>query len=424
MSLFFNRFQFRVASTIELPIVTRSFLRVSVLSTLFLSYGSASRAQQDLTVVLVGQSMIRSDLRATAPDILVAIRPLLSGDVVFTNLEAAIALPGQTAQEGRGFLAPAESLDTLQRLGFNLLALASNHAFDLGRTGIENTLRETTRRGLARAGTGTTVNEASAPAYLHVGNMTIALVASASGLINSGARATPQGPGVNELRVNAGALANEATADLPGAPANTPEPEDARRILQSIRTAKQGANLVIVYQHNHVFGNRSFATLFTEGMSERLAPNEWLRNWVHREVEAGADIVVMHGAPLLHGVELFHGHPIFYDLGNFIYNLPPTLTYIDEPIAWESAIAHLQFHGTSLQSITVKPIVLNRIGRGQPDVRDPHTNNEFLDTRGLPSPASGARATYILDRLAQLSAPLGTRVKVEGDTARIDLTGQ
>ena len=134
MSLFFNRFQFRVAS-IELPTVTRSFLRVSVLSTLFLSYGSASRAQQDLTVVLVGQSMIRSDLRATAPDILAAIRPLLSGDVVFTNLEAAIALPGQTAQEGRGFLAPAESLDTLQRLGFNLLALAGNHAFDLGRTG-------------------------------------------------------------------------------------------------------------------------------------------------------------------------------------------------------------------------------------------------------------------------------------------------
>ena len=56
------------------------------------------------------------------------------------------------------------------------------------------------------------MNEAAEPAYLHVGDLTIALVASASGLINSGARATAQGPGVNELRVNAGPQANEATA--------------------------------------------------------------------------------------------------------------------------------------------------------------------------------------------------------------------
>ncbi|HEY4214838.1 MAG TPA: CapA family protein [Steroidobacteraceae bacterium] len=400
-----------------------AFLRATGLATILLCFGSAARAQEVLTVVLTGQSMIRSDLRATAPDTVAAIRPLLTGNVVFTNLEGAIAMPGQSAQEGRGFLAPPESLDALQGLGFNLLALAGNHAFDLGRTGVENTLRESARRNLARAGIGTTLNEAAAPAYLHVGNMTIALVASASGLINPVARATPEGPGVNELRVNAGTQPNEATADLPGAPANTPESQDARRILDSIRTAKQHADLVIVYQHNHVFGNRSFSTLFSEGMSERLAPNQWLRNWVHQEVEAGADIVVMHGAPLLHAVELFHGHPIFYDLGNFIYNLPPTLTYIDEPIAWESVVAHLQFQGVALQSITLTPLILNRIGRGQPDVHDPHTNNEFLDTRGLPARASGAQATYILDRLAQLSAPLGTKVQVDGETARIDLTG-
>ena len=34
---------------------------------------------------------------------------------------------------------------------------------------------------------------------------------------------------------------------------------------------------MIVYRHNHVFGNYSFATIFTEGMQERLAPNDWLK---------------------------------------------------------------------------------------------------------------------------------------------------
>jgi poly-gamma-glutamate capsule biosynthesis protein CapA/YwtB (metallophosphatase superfamily) len=138
-------------------------------------------------------------------------------------------------------------------------------------------------------------------------------------------------------------------------------------------------------------------------------------------VDAGADVVVMHGAPLLHGVEMYHGRPIFYDLGNFIYNLPPTITYIDEPMAWESVVARLEYRGKALRAITLSPIVLNAIGEGQPDMHDPRANNEFLDTRGLPSVAAGAKARYILERLAALSAPFGTSMEVTGDTARISL---
>ena len=130
----------------------------------------------------------------------------------------------------------------------------------------------------------------------------------------------------------------------------------------------------------------------------------------------------MHGAPLLHGVEIYHGRPIFYDLGNFIYNLPPTLTYIDEPMSWESAVAYVQFQGGKLRSITLQPIVLNAIGTGQPDAHDPRANNTFLDTRGLPAAATGARAGYILGRIARLSEPFGTVMQVHGDTAQIELT--
>jgi hypothetical protein len=50
-----------------------------------------------------GQSMIRSDVRATAPKAVPVIAGLLKGDVVFTNFEAAVALPGQTASEGRPY---------------------------------------------------------------------------------------------------------------------------------------------------------------------------------------------------------------------------------------------------------------------------------------------------------------------------------
>lgn len=374
-----------------------------------------------ITITLAGQSMIRSDLRETAPAEVPIIQGLLKGDVIFTNFEAAVAEKGETVHEGRGFLAPPEALDALKTFGFNLLSLSGNHAFDLKATGVQNTIREADSRKIAHAGTGNNLAEATAPGYLHTPKGTIALIASASGLITPGGSATADRPGVNELRVEAGDKENEATVDLPGAPGNTPNPEDSQRILQSIRDARRHADLVIVYQHNHVFANHSFATIFTEGLPERLAPNDWLKKWTHAEVDAGADIVVMHGAPLLHGVEIYHGKPIFYDLGNFIYNLPPTLTYIDEPMNWESAVAYVQFQGKNLQSISFRPIALNYIGEGQPDVHNAYANNQFLETRGLPTPVTGARAGYILQRLADASKPFGTKMEIKGDTAEIKL---
>jgi poly-gamma-glutamate capsule biosynthesis protein CapA/YwtB (metallophosphatase superfamily) len=374
-----------------------------------------------ITITLAGQSMIRSDIRATAPSAVPVIQDLLKGDVVFTNFEAAIAEKGEAVHEGRGFLTAPEALDALASFGFNLLSLSGNHAFDLKATGILNTIREADSRKIVHAGTGNNLAEATAPGYLHTPKGTIALIASASGLITPGGSATGDRPGVNELRIEAGGKENEATADLPGAPGNIPNQADSQRILQSIRDARQHADLVIVYQHNHVFGNHSFATIFTEGMQERLSPNDWLRKWAHAEVDAGADIIVMHGAPLLHGVEIYRGRPIFYDLGNFIYNLPPTLTYIDEPMSWESVVAYVQFEGKSLRSISFRPIVMNNLGEGQPDAHNPYANNQFLDTRGLPSPATGARAGYILERMADLSKPFGTTIEIKGDTAEIKL---
>jgi poly-gamma-glutamate synthesis protein (capsule biosynthesis protein) len=299
--------------------------------------------------------------------------------------------------------------------------LSNNHAFDLKEAGVDNTLREVERRGIVHAGVGKTLAEAAAPAYLSVGNMTVALVASASGLIAAGGAARADARGVNELRVMAGDVVNEANADLPGAPANVPNQEDAARILKAIREAKSRADVVVVYQHNHVFGNKSFNTIFSEGMAERLEPNKWLRDWTHAEVEAGADVVVMHGAPLLHGVEIFRGKPIFFCLGNFIYNVPPALTYISEPMSWESVVAYLEFRGKTLQSIALRPVALNYVGNGQPDVHSQYTSNEFLHTRGLPSPAEGAQARYILERIADYSKPFGTRIAIDEAGARIEL---
>src|SRR5215468_382774 len=100
--------------------------------------------------------------------------------------------------------------------------------------------------------------------------------------------------------------------------------------------------------------------------------------------------------------------PLLYDIGIFLYNVPRTLTHIHEPMNFQSAVAQLEYQGRTLRAITMRPIVMNVLGQGQPDVQDPRATNPFLFTRGLPAPATGAEAGYILERLAEFSRPFGT----------------
>src|SRR5260370_35367569 len=127
--------------------------------------------------------MVRSHIRATTPEEVPVIQGLLKGDVVFTNLESAVAEKGETVHEGRGFLTPPEALDALKTFGFNLLSLSGNHAFDLKATGIQNTIREADSRKIVHAGTGNNVAEAVAPGYLHTPKGAMALIARSSVVI-------------------------------------------------------------------------------------------------------------------------------------------------------------------------------------------------------------------------------------------------
>jgi len=152
-----------------------------------------------------------------------------------------------------------------------------------------------------------------------------------------------------------------------------------------------------------------YMKIITEGMDHHLCVLDHFSNdsmTISGRTERQSHIVVMHGA--LHGVEVYHGPPIFFDLGNSIFQVPPPDTLFDEPILWESVVAYVEFQGRNLQSITFRPIAQSKIGEGQSDVHDEHTDYLFLQTRGLPKLATREQAHYILERLADLSRLFGT----------------
>src|SRR5262249_25387111 len=109
------------------------------------------------TIALLGQALIRHDLRRESPESFERMREFLKGTTfVFTNFEAAVqtSLDIRAAKTGLIHNAEPDTLDCLREMGVNLLALASNHAPDLGARGLTATINEAKQRGMITAGTG------------------------------------------------------------------------------------------------------------------------------------------------------------------------------------------------------------------------------------------------------------------------------
>ena len=169
-------------------------------------------------------------------------------------------------------------------------------------------------------------------------------------------------------------------------------------------------------------------------MPERLAPNPWLVKWTHDEIDAGADIVVMHGAPLLHGVEIYRGRA---DL------LRPRQLHL-QPAA--DADLHRRADGVgerrrvvqfdpdpelvAVRGETTPEVDLAAAGRDEPDRRRAAGRAQPVRQQRVSPHARPAgsgdrrRAGYILQRLADASKPFGTTIEIRGDTATIAVGGR
>jgi poly-gamma-glutamate synthesis protein (capsule biosynthesis protein) len=156
-------------------------------------------------------------------------------------------------------------------------------------------------------------------------------------------------------------------------------------------------------------------------------PADFLRDFAHRMVEEGADIVVGHGPHLLRGIEIYEGKPIFYSLGNFlgqnelVYKLPAdsyeefrvdpletpsqvfrSRTQNDQKSFpadkrfWQTIMPVCSFEEGELADIELVPVSL---GHG-----------EISHRRGRPKMAGSEEASEIFTRFEKLSAQFGTEL--------------
>ncbi|MER8665119.1 CapA family protein [Mesorhizobium sp. M1148] len=81
--------------------------------------------------------------------------------------------------------------------------------------------------------------------------------------------------------------------------------------LSDIRHAAAQGDFVIAYLHHHHW---------EPGWQD--VPR-WVQSFARMCIDAGANLFVSHGAPVLQAVEIYNGAPIFYGLGNFLFHVHP-----------------------------------------------------------------------------------------------------
>ena len=441
------------------------------------------------TLALTGDSMITRRGVVSPEEDAQKLQQLIGGaDVAFTNLEVVasdLADPAyEDSRQGRDsaafhssgaftppLIAPAAVLDELVGLGIDVVAFANNHTLNLGVDGMIDTVRELRRRGLPCAGVGTTLSAASMPVFVDVPGGSVAVVACTATFTPGDEATRPSDalrgrPGLNPLRhrTRLGVTDSQLEAiaeahrqlgfdeelgylrdmrflgpDAAGErtlfgstffAADPPRVEtscvqaDLDRICRWVREAKARAETAIVSMHSH------------ENGTTLVEPADFLVEFAHAVIDAGADVVVGHGPHRVRGIEFYRGRPIFYSLGNFIGQFElmsglashtydvfgaaddripheiiggDRLGFADDEQYWRSVVPVLGFDNGRLDRIELHPITL---GFSAP-----------LPRRGRPALARGEQAAAVLDDLRRLSAPFGTSISATGDAVIVELPG-
>ena len=397
--------------------------RVIVLVAVLVTACAGPPTEPDVRLVLAGQALIKKDPRIRWGDAYNTLRPMLEGaDVAFTNFEMAVlpadrcgvpadyevsfgtpSLPagGRPGNSGGPHAVEPEVMDFLADLGFNLMSLSNNHAWDLGDCGVAATRAAAEASGVAYAGTGEDISQASAPGYLTVGDFTIALVAATTS---------------HDERSAIGHAVNGVW---------TGRQEDWDRSLAAVRDAAANADFVLFYQHFQIdldeFSETSTGDSTGDGHVWVDDVAQWQGDFARAVLDAGASMYLGHGHRAFDGVEVYDGKPLLRQLGGFAYQgLNPVIGGYDEHRPWEGLIAEAIIREGRVVRLEFTPLDLDE---GE-TYRSDHDDLEFLSRRGLAQVASGAQADSILRRLRDLSATYGTALEVSGSKVILDIEGR
>lgn len=205
--------------------------------------------------------------------------------------------------------APPENLSLLREMGFSVATLASNHIFDQGQNGVDDTVDTLRAEGIATTGAGLSINASREPAVIERAGLRIGFLSyNAVGPRESWA--TPSKAGAAYVRIHAHYDVEMASPGSPPTEYTAIDAETLNAMCADIRELKERVDVVSVSLHKGVVFERA-----------RLAQYE--QPLAYAAIDAGADVVIGHHAHILRGVETYKSRPIFHGVNHFVTAYPP-----------------------------------------------------------------------------------------------------
>ena len=241
-------------------------------------------------MILEGVNTIKGDRRYILP--LKNFRRILNdAELVIGNLETPVTRDFSDLVAGKAYIHwtdPEKAPDALYKSNIMALSLANNHTLDYGVKGLKDSFESLEKAGLYFFGAGMDSREAMEPFHFRIKSgkeWTDWFVIAGFEYYKKYDRydfySDRQKPGVNRLDIKAVA-------------------EEIEKIKSDYPESR-----VIIYPHWG--GNYRWRTRQQQRMAREL-------------IEAGADLIIGHGAHMMQEIEYYRGKWIVYSLGNFVFN--------------------------------------------------------------------------------------------------------
>ncbi len=426
------------------------------------------------TLASVGDVIIRRPASALHDTGLqAALKLIKDADVSVGNLEGSLADLRHFDGPLRGFVGTHEVAADLATMGFDMLNRANNHLLDSEAEGMFATNTLLDKAGIRHAGSGRTLNEAAAPAFLELPKGRVALVGmhTPNGVASGRLAATAQQgnlggrPGLNMLGysemivVTAQQIADlqkfrdelfqhrthydsprpapqpggdrvtlptsssgreDATfraakaGEIPGTIDFTMSRPDLDRIVRGVRNAAAFSDFTVATIHAHQ--NQSVLERFHSSTK----PPAFLVDLAHQLIDQGAHAFVGHGPHILRGIEIYKGRPIFYGMGEFFRQMNWSLE-TEFGLADAGSGGEGDAEGGSLANESILATshyeggVLKEVRIYPIDLRVGGPNSWV----GIPRISPPDIGTRILQRVQRLSKELGTSISIENNVGII-----
>lgn len=316
---------------------------------------------EDISLLLMGDLLLANGVEkrmiTKGPEYPYAkLRPEMAKyDIVFANLETSITERGTPhTSKEWTFRMSPQSARHIKTLPLHVVSIANNHMLDYGVDGMNDTIAFLQSTPILYTGAGRNLSQARMPAILTKKNHTFAFLAYCE-RPPADFYATEMTPGTAPIRID--------------------------YIREDIKQASfQKSRLVMVSLH--------------WGIEIDQYPRPDQIQTAHALIDAGADVVIGHHPHVPQGIEIYHGRPIFYSLGNAIigyYNK----RYIS------NIMALLRYRNNELISVEIIPI-----------------SGDNYKIEFQPYVESGKESAETLSRVAQISKPFGTNIRIDSATGR------